>query len=186
MGFIVNKQEAREASVRFEECVYSFVASHVGQKPSYLQLRDCTRIMVCFCAKMRRGRGEKERGETERERNGWAACRGPDYRILYVTRFIILCSMSRQKHRTTRQRFKTTHFRFILLLLLYYSCYYNTVKFLRESNMQYEIISKLVNKLCLSLSSYLPIVMMEGCEEMHGGGGGRRRRGRREPFRGQK
>lgn len=68
MGFIVNKQEAREASVRFEECVYSFVASHVGQKPSYLQLRDCTRIMVCFCAKMRRGRGEKERGETERER----------------------------------------------------------------------------------------------------------------------
>lgn len=93
--------------------------------------------------------------------------------------------MSRQKHGTTRQRFKT-HFRFILLLLLYYSCYYNTVKFLRESNMQYEIISELVNKLCLSLSSYLPIVMMEGCEEMHGGGGGRRRRGRREPFRGQK
>lgn len=73
---------------------------------------------------------------------------------------------------------------------LYYYYYIILVtiilSFLRESNMQYEIISELVNKLCLSLSSYLPIVMMEGCEEMHGGGGGRRRRGRREPFRGQK
>ena len=35
------------------------------------------------------GGGEKER----------AACRGPDYRILYVIRFIIPCSMSRQKQR---------------------------------------------------------------------------------------
>ena len=37
----IYRGQARGASVRFEECVYSFVASHVGQKPSYLQLRDC-------------------------------------------------------------------------------------------------------------------------------------------------
>ena len=76
-------------------------ASHVGQKQSYLQLRDCTRIAICFCAKRRERKRKRER-ERERERE-WRETRSVVKQRVedqIMLRLIIL--------RSRERRFRTT------------------------------------------------------------------------------